>query len=53
MADAGRDAPGHGALKVTLPVDNSGGKIVHLKAFVVDFLLFAVSVGSAVSFGDI
>lgn len=41
------------ALKVTLPVDNSDGKIVHLKAFVVDSLLSAVPVGSAVSFGDV
>lgn len=40
-------------LKVTLPVDNSDGKIVHLKAFVVDSLLSAVPVGSAVSFGDV
>ncbi len=41
------------ALKVTLPVDNSDGKIVNLKAFVVDSLLSAVLVGSAVSFGDV
>ena len=41
------------ALRVTLPVDNSDGKIVHLKAFVVDSLLSAVPVGSAVSFGDV
>ena len=41
------------ALKVTLPVDNSDGKIVNLKAFVVGSLLSPAPVGSAVSFGDV
>ena len=41
------------ALKVTLPVDNSDGKIVNLKAFVVGSILSPAPVGSAVSFGDV
>ena len=41
------------ALKVTLPVDNSDGKIVNLKAFAVGSILSPAPVGSAVSFGDV
>ena len=41
------------ALKVTLPVDNSDGKIANLKAFVVGSILSPAPVGSAVSFGDV
>lgn len=41
------------ALKVTLPVDNSDGKIANLKAFVVSSILSPVPMGNAVSFGSI
>lgn len=41
------------ALKVTLPVDNSDGKIANLKAFVVSSILSPVPMGSAVSFGSV
>lgn len=41
------------ALKVTLPVDNSDGKIANLKAFVVSSILSPVPMGNAVSFGSV
>lgn len=41
------------ALKVTLPVDNSDGKIASLKAFVVSSILSPVPMGNAVSFGSV
>lgn len=41
------------ALKVTLPVDNSDGKIANLKVFVVSSILSPVPMGNAVSFGSV
>ena len=41
------------ALKVTLPVDNSDGKIANLKALVVSSILSPIPMGSAVSFGSV
>ena len=40
-------------LKVTLPVDNTGGSIAQLKAFLVESLLSPAPVGEAISFGTI
>ncbi len=40
-------------LKVTLPVDNTGGSIAQLKVFLVESLLSPVPVGEAISFGTI
>ena len=41
------------ALKVTLPVDNTGGSIAQLKVFLVESLLSPAPVGEAISFGTI
>ena len=41
------------ALKVTLPVDNSDGKIANLKALVVSSILSPIPMGNAVSFGSV
>ncbi len=40
-------------LKVTLPVDNTGGSIAQLKVFLVESLLSPAPVGEAISFGTI
>ena len=40
-------------LRVTLPVDNSGGEIANLKVFVVEDLTSPLPVGTPVSFGQV
>ena len=40
-------------LRVILPVDNSGGEIANLKAFVVEDLTSPLPVGTPVSFGQV
>ena len=40
-------------LKVTLPVDNTGGSIAQLKVFLVESLLSPAPMGEAISFGTI
>ena len=40
-------------LKVTLPLDNTGGSIAQLKVFLVESLLSPAPVGEAISFGTI
>ena len=45
--------PAGGEVKVTIPLDNSGGKIANLKAFVVSSVTSFIPVGNAVSFGSV
>lgn len=47
------EMPQNMTLKVTLPVDNTGGSIAQLKVFLVESLLSPAPVGEAISFGTI
>lgn len=47
------EMPQNMTLKVTLPVDNTGGSIAQLKVFLVESLFSPAPVGEAISFGTI